>query len=118
MDGNPLGDLLRALASSLPSGTQEPSAKVLDGITSTVHLVVDTLTNLNLAAKRLNALLDELEEPIRLVVPHVSTAASTLTKLNEAASTLNELAKRLGPIAAFLPASRPSTGQTNDVQAD
>jgi ABC-type transporter Mla subunit MlaD len=115
---NPLGDLLRALAVSLPPSAQEPSAKVLEGVSATAHLVFDSLVNLNQAAKRLNALLDDLEEPIRLVLPHVSTAATTLTKLNEAATTLNELAKRLGPIAAFLPASKPQTGQANDLQAD
>ncbi len=72
----------------------------------------DTMREINTVARRVNALLDEIEQPIRIVVPQVT---ATLKRVDgvlgqvgslpgdvaKAVSTLGDLASRLGPLAQF-----------------
>lgn len=109
-------ELLRSLAASATVNQPPQVGMALEAGLAGLTLVVDTMTNLNRAAQRLNALLDDLEGPLRQAVPHVAAAVSTLDRLGEVATSLNDLSKRLGPLTAFLPKS-PTT-RSDGSQAD
>lgn len=109
-------ELLRSLASTATANQPPQLGIALEAGLAGLTLVVDTMSNLNRAAQRLNMLLDDLEGPLRQAVPHVAAAVSTLDRLGEVATSLNDLSKRLGPLAAFLP--KPPTSRSEAPQAD
>jgi ABC-type transporter Mla subunit MlaD len=117
-DAQQVIDALRQVAASASSGQPAAVQDALNAGVAGAALLIDTVANLHRAAKRLNALLDELEDPLRQVAPHLATAVSTLDRLGDAAASLNELAKRLGPLAAFLPATRPQTARPEPQPGD
>lgn len=114
-DAEQVIDALRAMATALTAGQAAPVHDAVQAGVAGVALLVDTLSNLNRAARRLNALLDDLEEPLRQVSPHLATAVSTLDRLGDAALSLNDLAKRLGPLTALFPQPRPQTTRQEPV---
>jgi hypothetical protein len=58
-------------------------------------------------------LLDDIEGPMRQVMPHVNGALGAVNKLAEMSGALTELSKRLGPLMAFMPqASKPKESDT------
>ncbi|MFM8825528.1 MAG: hypothetical protein ACKOFT_00435, partial [Actinomycetota bacterium] len=57
--------------------------------------------NLNRTTTRINSLLDEVEEPLRRIMPQVGSAMNAAASLGEIASSLGELTKRLGPLASM-----------------
>jgi len=72
----------------------------------------DTMRELNTAARRVNSLLDDIEAPIRVIVPQVKNTmkkvdgvigqvGSLPADVAKAVSTLGDLASRLGPLAQF-----------------
>lgn len=85
----------------------------------TVATFNDTMLEMNRMVHRMNSLLDEIEGPVRQVVPlmeaSLSQAKGTMKKVDavigqigslpsdvaKAVSTLGELATRLGPLAQF-----------------
>lgn len=116
VDMHQMIELLRRLAASASANQPPQVGLALEAGLAGLTLLVDTMGNLNRAAQRLNALLDDLEEPLRQAVPHVAAAVSTLDRLGDVASSLNDLPKRLGPLAAFLP--KPPTSRQDATQAD
>lgn len=108
---DPLADLLRALSSVDPADVLTRGAQTVDKLVAAADLAVESLNNVNTAAKRLNSILDDIEEPLRHLLPHVSTTLANLSKMSDAASTLNELAKKLGPLSGFLQPSKPPTAE-------
>jgi ABC-type transporter Mla subunit MlaD len=49
--------------------------QVLQLLVSTMEGAAETLQNINRAAVRINSLLDEIEEPLRTVIPFLAKAA-------------------------------------------
>ena len=48
-----------------------------------------------------SSLLDEVEEPLRRIMPQVGGAINAAASLGEIAVTLGELTKRLGPLTSL-----------------
>ena len=121
--GSPLVDLLSLLGGVNPLAT---AGKLLETVVSmssemiqSVSTFNDTMLEMNRMAHRMNSLLDEIEGPVRQVVPllevSLSQAKGTLKKVDavigqigslpsdvaKAVSTLGDLASRLGPLAQF-----------------
>ena len=105
---DPLGDALRALAAIAPADLVSQGVRSIESLLKVADLAIESLTNVNLAAKRLHALLDDLEEPLRQTLPQVATGLAALSKMNDAVTTLNDLAKRFAPMAAFLQPQKAS----------
>jgi ABC-type transporter Mla subunit MlaD len=72
----------------------------------------ETMREINTAARRVNSLLDEIEQPIKIVVPQVTSTlkrfdavlgqiGSLPSDVTKAVSMLGDLASRLGPLAQF-----------------
>lgn len=49
--------------------------QVLQLLVSAMQGAVETMQNINIAAVRINSLLDEIEEPLRAVIPFLTKAA-------------------------------------------
>jgi hypothetical protein len=78
-----------------------------------MELFVQSMDNMNQVASRVNRLLDDIEGPMRQVMPHVNGALGAVNKLTEMSGALTELSKRLGPLMAFMPqASKPKESAT------
>lgn len=109
-----IGELIRALANVAPGDLATQGARALQTLLRTADSAIEALDNVNAAAKRLNALLDDLEGPLRQILPHAAGALTTLTRLSDAAQVLGDLAGRLGPLAAFV---QPQRARTDDPPA-
>lgn len=121
--GNPLADVLSLLGGVNPINV---AGKVLETVVTmsaemvqTVSTFNDTMLEMNRMVHRVNSLLDEIEGPVRQVVPlleiSLNQAKGTLKKVDtvlgqvgslpgdvaKAVGTLGELASRLGPLAQF-----------------
>ncbi|CAB4711537.1 unannotated protein [freshwater metagenome] len=122
-----INDLLGLLGGANPvmaiGRMVETVMQVTGDIVQSIGTFNDTLTELNKVARRVNALLDEIEGPVAEIVPlvqaSVKQAKSTLKKVDgvvnqigtlpadvtKAVSTLGDLAGRLGPLAQFAEAA-------------
>ncbi len=99
-------DRLLGMVSSvdpIECGTQavNNAKRGVDAVVSIVENLASTLENLNKTTTRVNALLDEVEEPLRRLMPQVSQGLNTLSSLGEASAALTELAKGIGPLTAL-----------------
>jgi len=98
-------------------GTQavNNAKRSVEALVSIVENLAGTLENLNKTTVRVNALLDEVEEPLRKLMPQVSQGLNTLSSLGDASAALTELAKGIGPLtqlaenAGFLFGMKPKT---------
>ncbi|MEY3505966.1 MAG: hypothetical protein RI898_719, partial [Actinomycetota bacterium] len=50
---------------------------------------------------RINTMLDEIEEPLRRIMPQVGTAMNAMASMGEVAAQLGDLTKRLGPLTTL-----------------
>jgi len=118
-----VGDLLSLVGGAGPVMVAGRAIENVVGLsTQLVEMVTtfnDTLHELNTVARRVNRLLDDIEAPIRLIVPQVERgieqARSTLRRVDgvvaqvgslpsdvaRAVGTLSELASKLNPLAQF-----------------
>lgn len=121
--GSPLVDLLSLLGGVNPLAT---AGKILETVVSmssemiqSVSKFNDTMLEMNRMVHRVNSLLDEIEGPVRQVVPllevSLNQAKGTMKKVDavigqigslpsdvaKAVGTLGDLASRLGPLAQF-----------------
>ncbi len=102
---NPIEQLLQLLALVDPL---ELAGKAIDTTRRTTETLVvvlenfaSTIDNLNKTTTRVNALLDEVEEPLKRVMPQLGNAMNAMATMGEAASQLAELSKRLGPLTTL-----------------
>ena len=105
---DPWGDLFRALGALAPDDVAGHGARSLESLLKAADTALDTLTTVNQVARRLNSLLDELEEPLRTLVPDLARGLATLSTLNDAASALGDLARRFAPVANLFPSPKSS----------
>ena len=83
----------------------EQTKRTIDVLIASLELFVQSMDNVNQVATRVNRLLDDVEEPLRKLMPQVATALGAAAKLGDVANALTDLSKRLSPFAAFLPQS-------------
>lgn len=102
---NPIEQLLQLAAMVDPI---EVAAKAVDitrrtseSLISIVENLAVTVDNLNRTTTRINSLLDDIEEPLRRVMPQVGNAMNAMATLGEAATQLSELSRKLGPLTTL-----------------
>jgi hypothetical protein len=97
----------------------QQSRRTLELMLTTLENTAATMSNLNTAATRVNRLLDDIEEPLRAVMPLVGTSLTAMAQMGEIAKNLGELTKRLGPLTTMaenagtlfgMKPNKPSTG--------
>ena len=81
----------------------DQAKRTVESLISAMELFVQSMDNMNQVASRVNRLLDDIEGPMRQVMPHVNGALGAVNKLAEMSGALTELSKRLGPLMAFMP---------------
>ena len=81
----------------------EQTKRTIHALIVSLELFGQSMDNINQVATRVNRLLDDVEEPLRKLMPQVATALGAAAKLGDVANALNDLSKRLSPFAAFLP---------------
>jgi methyl-accepting chemotaxis protein len=77
------------------------SISSFESLISIVENLAVTVDNLNRTTTRINTLLDDIEEPMRRVMPQVGNAMNAMATMGEAATQLTELSKRLGPLTTL-----------------
>lgn len=91
----------------------DQAKRTVESLISAMELFVQSMDNMNQVASRVNRLLDDIEGPMRQVMPHVNGALGAVNKLAEVSGALTELSKRLGPLMAFMPqTSKPKDPTT------
>jgi len=91
----------------------DQAKRTVESLISAMELFVQSMDNMNQVATRVNRLLDDIEGPMRQVMPHVNGALGAVNKLAEMSGALTELSKRLGPLMAFMPpTSKPKDSTT------
>ena len=92
---NPIEQLLQLLALVDPI---ELAGKAIDTTRRTTETLVvvlenfaSTIDNLNRTTSRVNALLDEVEEPLKRVMPQLGNAMNAMATMGEAATQLADL---------------------------
>jgi ABC-type transporter Mla subunit MlaD len=81
----------------------DQARRTVESLISAMELFVQSMDNMNQVASRVNRLLDDIEGPMRQVMPHVNGALGAVNKLADMSGALTELSKRLGPLMAFMP---------------
>jgi ABC-type transporter Mla subunit MlaD len=99
-----LGDLLALLSASNPlAGVQKSVAQFQHGVNQFLESVErfnDTMDQLNQVARRVNGLLDTVEEPVQALVPQVTRTIKTADALVE---QLRGPVEKVAPALAALP---------------
>lgn len=97
---------LLALASSLDpieftTRAVDVSRRTTESLITILENFASTVDNMNRTTTRINGLLDEIEEPLRRIMPQVGNAMNAAASLGEIANSLGELTKRLGPLTSI-----------------
>lgn len=106
-----------------PVGTGRAAADVVvDRATSTLeslrHLA-DAASGLTTLVDRVHRLLDDVEEPLRMLLPQLAKAAGSMDRAGDVVVALTDLARRLGPLSVLLGADRGSVpARTAESEAD
>lgn len=109
---DPFGDVINLLAAPLASGLRAAD-QLRHGVDEMIRAVENmnrTMENLNEAAARVNALLEDVEEPVRAMIPQLTRTIETADaitrvldphKVGEVFTNLGDLVTRLAPLAAL-----------------
>jgi ABC-type transporter Mla subunit MlaD len=102
---NPIEQLLMLLGSVDPidvaSKAVDAGRRTTESLITMLENLASTVDNMNRTTTRVNALLDEVEEPLRRIMPQVGAAMNALANLGDAATALTDLSKRLGPLTSI-----------------
>lgn len=102
---NPLEQLLAlvALVDPIEFATKavDSTRRTTDALITILENFASTVDNLNKTTTRVNSLLDEVEEPLRRLMPQMGIAMNTLATMGDVALQLGELSKRLGPLTTL-----------------
>jgi ABC-type transporter Mla subunit MlaD len=103
--GNPLDQLLQLLTLvdpiELAGKAVDTTRRTTETLMSVLENFASTIDNLNRTTTRVNALLDDIEEPLKRVMPQLGNAMNAMATMGEAATQLAELSKRLGPLTTL-----------------
>ena len=102
---NPLEQLIQLLTLVDPiefaGKAIDVSRRTTESLISIIENLAVTVDNLNRTTTRINSLLDDVEEPLKRVMPQVGNAMNAVASLGEAATQLTELSKKLGPLTTL-----------------
>ena len=102
---NPLEQLMALVSAldpiDLASRAVDASRRTTDSLLLILENFASTVDNLNRTTTRINSLLDEVEEPLRRIMPQVGGAINAAASLGKIAVTLGDLTKRLGPLTSL-----------------
>ena len=79
----------------------DASRRSTEALLAVLENFAGTIENLNRTTARVNSLLDDVEEPLRRVMPQVGAAMNAMAAMGEVASQMGELTKRLGPLTTL-----------------
>ena len=115
-----VNDLFALLADFNPVTTGakavDQARRTVESLISALELFVQSMDNMNQVASRVNRLLDDIEGPMRQMMPHVNGALGAVNKLADLSGSLNDISKRLGPLMAFMPQQSKSKDPTPPAQ--
>lgn len=102
---NPLEQVLALLATIDPIGMAgqavDTSRRVSEALILVLENFASTVDNLNKTTTRINSLLDEVEDPLKRVMPQFGAALNAMASMGDVASQLGDLSKRLGPLTTL-----------------
>ena len=102
---NPIEQLLALISLVDPiefaSKAVDSTRRTTDALITILENFASTVDNLNKTTTRVNSLLDEVEEPLRRLMPQMGMAMNTLATMGDVALQLGELSKRLGPLTTL-----------------
>lgn len=102
---NPLEQVLALLSTIDPIGMAgqavDASRRVSEAMIVVLENFASTVDNLNKTTTRINSLLDEVEEPLKRVMPQFGAALNAMASMGDVASQLGDLSKRLGPLTTL-----------------
>lgn len=102
---NPLEQLLALVGMIDPidmaSRAVDASRRTTEALITVLENFASTVDNLNRTTTRINSLLDDIEEPMRRVMPQVGNALNAMAAMGEVATQLGDLSKRLGPLTTL-----------------
>lgn len=102
---NPLEQLLALVGMMDPidmaSRAVDASRRTTEALITVLENFASTVDNMNRTTTRINALLDDIEEPMRRVMPQVGNALNAMAMMGEVATQLGDLSKRLGPLTTL-----------------
>lgn len=104
----------------LSMGTQgiDAARRSLDALIETAENFARTMDNLNSTTARVNALLDEIEEPLKRVLAQMGGGLGVMASVGDNAAALADALRKLSPLAAIADGAsallgvRPGTGQS------
>ena len=91
----------------------DQAKRTVESLISAMEMFVQSMDNMNQVASRVNRFLDDIEGPMRQVMPHVNGAMGAVNRLADMSGALTELSKRLGPLMAFMPQGSKSKETTS-----
>lgn len=102
---NPLEQLLALVGMMDPidmaARAVDASRRTTEALITVLENFASTVDNMNRTTTRINALLDDVEEPMRRVMPQVGNALTAMAMMGEVATQLADLSKRLGPLTTL-----------------
>ena len=102
---NPFEQVLALLATIDPIGMAgqavDTSRRVSEALILVLENFASTVDNLNKTTTRINSLLDEVEDPLKRVMPQFGAALNAMASMGDVASQLGDLSKRLGPLTTL-----------------
>ena len=102
---NPIEQLLQLLTLvdpiELASKAVDTTRRTTETLVNVLENFASTIDNLNRTTTRINALLDDIEEPLKRVMPQLGNAMNAMATMGEAATQLAEISKRLGPLTTL-----------------
>ena len=102
---NPIEQLLQLLSLvdpiELASKAVDTTRRTTETLVNVLENFASTIDNLNRTTTRINALLDDIEEPLKRVMPQLGNAMNAMATMGEAATQLADISKRLGPLTSL-----------------
>ncbi len=105
MSDNPIDKLINLVVNTdlLSLGSQgiDTARRSLDGLIDTAENFAQTMDNLNATTTRINALLDEIEEPLKRVLAQMGSGLGVMANVGDNAAALADALKRLSPLTSL-----------------
>lgn len=102
---NPLEQVLALLSTidpiAMAGQAVDTSRRVSEAMILVLENFASTVDNLNKTTTRINSLLDEVEEPLKRVMPQFGSALNAMASMGDVASQLGDFSKRLGPLTTL-----------------
>lgn len=102
---NPIEQILALLGSvdpiDLASKAVDATRRTSESLLLVLENFASTIDNLNKTTSRINTMLDDIEEPLRRIMPQVGGAMNAMASMGEVAAQLGDLTKRLGPLTTL-----------------